>query len=134
MAVLFFYIGLGFHRWLSPSSVVRSNYVDNEPSVDGSLRDKSQAQAGPHKRIAQMAVLFCFTGPGLSPLVISFVCVVYFRCLRTPLLHQSKGRVCTCLGRDVPVPVPSDNAVSGLLSGQARFSSVPLYGCQQDFP
>ena len=45
----FFVIAWTFTSWLSPSFKVRSNFVDNEPSVDGSLRDKSQAQAGPHK-------------------------------------------------------------------------------------
>ena len=42
-------ISLDFHSRLSPSFKVRSNFVDNEPSVDGSLRDKSQAQAGPQR-------------------------------------------------------------------------------------
>ena len=46
----FFVIACTFTSWLSPSFMVRSNFVDNEPSVDGSLRDKSQAQAGPQEK------------------------------------------------------------------------------------
>ena len=70
----FFVIACAFTSWLSPSFRVRSNFVDNEPSVDGSLRDKSQAQAGPHKKNRHMAVLFCLISLDFHQLVISFVC------------------------------------------------------------
>ena len=68
----FFVIACAFTSWLSPSFMVRSNFVDNEPSVDGSLRDKSQAQAGPQNKNRYMAVLFCYS-LDFHQLVISFV-------------------------------------------------------------
>ena len=54
----FFVIAWTFTSWLSPSFKVRSKFVDNEPSVDGSLRDKSQAQAGPHKESPKWRFFF----------------------------------------------------------------------------
>ena len=63
----FFVIACAFTSWLSPSFMVRSNFVDNEPSVDGSLRDKSQAQAGPQEKNRPNGGSFLFNKPGLSP-------------------------------------------------------------------
>ena len=67
-----FFLYLGFHYGYLPRSIVCTGYADRKHEVDGSLRDKSQAQDGPLKETDDGFLFFIWTFTTVISLVLLF--------------------------------------------------------------